>query len=179
VRLDFSKGENTSAPYRKLNPSGKVPTLVDGDFVLTESMAICFYLCGLSDRATLIPARDREAALFYQRLFFGVTEVEPYLWLADKERFIRNEDLPPGVADYSIRKVGEASATIRRWLESSPYIAGSAFSLADVLYYHLITWSALYNDALSRVATDYLRRLEARPGFPQTMATAGSPTGAA
>ncbi len=175
VRLDYTKGENTSTAYLKLNPTGKVPTLVNGDFVLTESMAICFYLCSLSDNCFLIPEDENEAAIFYQRVFFAVTEVEPHLWLSDKERFIKDEDIPSGIADYSIRQVQQAFTSVDRWLEQAPYIAGAQFSLADILYYHLINWSTSHDIPHSQAVTAYLRRLEAREAFPQSMATGSSP----
>ena len=35
--LDFAKGEHKSPEFLALNPNGAVPTLVDGDLVLTES----------------------------------------------------------------------------------------------------------------------------------------------
>lgn len=44
VILDFFKGEHQTPDYLKLNPNGLVPTLVDEDFVLTESSAILKYL---------------------------------------------------------------------------------------------------------------------------------------
>jgi glutathione S-transferase len=43
-KLDFTKGEHKNPEYLALNPNGAVPTLVDGDFVLTESRAIMQYL---------------------------------------------------------------------------------------------------------------------------------------
>lgn len=172
VRLDFSKGENTAPEYLKLNPAGKIPTLVHGDFVLSESMAICFYLCRRSGRASLIPVQERDAAVFYQRIFFGVTELDPYLWLADKERVIRDEPMPPGVAEFSVRQATKAVASVNQWLERAPYIAGDVFTLADVLYYHLVTWSAQYDLRLSAAGTEYIHRLEARSAFPASMTTA-------
>jgi glutathione S-transferase len=175
VRLDYIKGENRSEAYLKLNPEGKVPTLVDGGFVLSESMAICFYLCSLSDRVSLVPTEQKQAAVFYQRLFFAVTELEPYLWLADKERFIKDEDVPGGAADYSVRKISEAFVPINRWLETTSYIAGEAFTLVDILYFHLITWSGLYGIPQTEAVASYIKRLANREAFPQSMATAGSP----
>ncbi|MCX6781373.1 MAG: glutathione S-transferase family protein [Candidatus Magasanikbacteria bacterium] len=44
VNVDMGKGEHKSPEYMALNPNGKVPTLVDGDFVLWESVAIMNYL---------------------------------------------------------------------------------------------------------------------------------------
>src|SRR5712692_4448878 len=51
-RLDLLKGEQKSSEYLKLNPNGKVPTLVDDGFVLWESNAILLYL------AEKFPRRD-------------------------------------------------------------------------------------------------------------------------
>jgi len=42
--LEFSRQQNKSPGYLKLNPRGKVPTLKDGDFILYESLAIMTYL---------------------------------------------------------------------------------------------------------------------------------------
>ena len=43
-----------SADYLALNPSGTVPLLVDGDFVLAQNVAILFYLAELNPRARLL-----------------------------------------------------------------------------------------------------------------------------
>ena len=49
VVVDLMTGEHAKEPYLSLNPSGQVPTLVDGDFVLTESSAILKYLADKAD----------------------------------------------------------------------------------------------------------------------------------
>jgi glutathione S-transferase len=43
-RVTILKGEHQTPDYLALNPHGRVPTLTDGDFVLTESPAILSYL---------------------------------------------------------------------------------------------------------------------------------------
>ena len=52
VMVDLMTGEHLKEPYTKLNPNGLVPTLVDDDFVLTESSAILKYL---ADKFNLAP----------------------------------------------------------------------------------------------------------------------------
>ena len=47
-------GKNTEAAYLAMNPNGRVPTLVDGDYVLWESNAICRYLATKHGRIVLL-----------------------------------------------------------------------------------------------------------------------------
>jgi len=60
VPVDLMSGEQRGEAYKKLNPTGRVPTLVSGDLVLWESNAIVAYL----------------AALHPERLFAGNTPAE-------------------------------------------------------------------------------------------------------
>lgn len=48
ITVDLRNGEQLGEAYAKLNPNKKVPTLVQGDFVLSESYAIARYLAATS-----------------------------------------------------------------------------------------------------------------------------------
>ena len=61
VEVDLRKGENKTASYLAINPNGKVPVLVDGDFVLWESRAINGYLASLRPEHVFIPMTRRSA----------------------------------------------------------------------------------------------------------------------
>ncbi|MDP1717964.1 MAG: glutathione S-transferase N-terminal domain-containing protein, partial [Burkholderiales bacterium] len=59
VKVDLFKGEGRSPAYLAINPAGKVPVLVDGDFTLTESVAILNYLGEKFPASGLAPAFDQ------------------------------------------------------------------------------------------------------------------------
>ncbi len=67
-----------SAEYRGLNPNARIPTLVDGDFVLWESMAINLYLAQ-KYKGPLHCARVEALGLAAQWSFSAMLEMEALL----------------------------------------------------------------------------------------------------
>lgn len=69
--LDFSKREQYSEDFLRINPAHQVPTLIDGDFVLTESRAILQYLANSRQPgSTLYPSDPKARARVDQRLSY-------------------------------------------------------------------------------------------------------------
>lgn len=64
--LDLLGGEQHSDWFKKLNPAGKVPVLVDGDIVVHESTAILTYLGAKYDNGTWMPTEPEAAAAVQQ-----------------------------------------------------------------------------------------------------------------
>jgi len=70
-RVDRDQHEHKSTAYLKLNPSGLIPTLVDGALVLTEAAAICLYLADRHPESNLAPAVGTPArAQLYKWLMY-------------------------------------------------------------------------------------------------------------
>lgn len=77
VLLDVAAGEHEQAAYRRLNPNGRIPTLIDGDFVIFETAAICQYLCDEHPHAGLAPPlRTPERGRYYQWLMYMTNTVQ-------------------------------------------------------------------------------------------------------
>lgn len=175
IRLDFAKGETGSEEFRSLNPSGKVPVVEHDGRVFTESVAIIQYLDALADKS-IIPG-DRLARYDYDhRVMYLLTEVEPYLWVADQASFLDQWYEWPDKTEQAARKIlGVGLSPIASWLEGSRYLAGDVFTAADIVAYHLMTWAGLHGAQVSEPVAGYLARLERRPAFPEMMNTPGSP----
>ena len=90
VNVDPTKGELRRPESLALNPAGKLPDLVDGDFVLTESVAIVIYLAEKYPEKGLLPSGLRARAEVNRWLLFSATELEQPLW-----RIARHTSLYP------------------------------------------------------------------------------------
>lgn len=74
--LNLAAGEQNDPEFLKLNPLHKVPVLVDGDFVLTESRAILAYLLNkFNSGSDLYPSDPKARGLVDQRLYYDATVV--------------------------------------------------------------------------------------------------------
>src|SRR3954447_12801204 len=78
-KVDFAKGEHKTPEYLALNPNGAVPTLVDGDFVLTESRAIMQYLAAKRPESGLLPREERARAEVTRWQFWDASHFSPHL----------------------------------------------------------------------------------------------------
>jgi glutathione S-transferase len=68
VLLDMKAGEHLQPEFLKINPMGKVPAIVDGDFQLWESGAILLYL---AEKYAKTAYSSEEKAIFAQWVLFA------------------------------------------------------------------------------------------------------------
>ncbi len=133
VPLNPHAGETRTPEYLALNPSGKIPTLVHDDFVLTESMAINWYLAS-SFPGTLLPREPRLGARVQQWTSWSITELEPPVVSIMREGRRSKEQIDAG-------RIEAWRAGIHGILETvlEPHLArekfllpGGSFTLADL-----------------------------------------------
>jgi glutathione S-transferase len=135
-RLDFTKGEHKSPEYLGLNPNGAVPTLVDGDYVLTESRAIMQYLASKKPESGLLPLDEAARADVTRWQFWDASHFSPHLATLAFERLLKGM---MGMGDPDVRKIEEALGHFRRFgavlnkrLEGKTYVVGRALTIADL-----------------------------------------------
>lgn len=133
--LDVMAGALQSSAYRALNPSGRTPTLVDGDVVLWETEAICQYLCGKAP-STLWPDDARLRAeitqwVSWQLQHFGKEACTPLVF----ERVVKPM-FNLGAADAAVMARATASfhkeaRVLEAHLATRSYMVGGQLTLAD------------------------------------------------
>jgi len=143
--LDFARGEHNSPTYLALNPNGAVPTLVDGDLVLTESRAIMQYLASRRPESSLMPRDESARADVTRWQFWDAAHFSPPLGTLVFETIIKAM-MGLGVPDP--RKIDEAITSFRRFgavldqrLERKRYVVGSGLTIADLTIAASLTYA--------------------------------------
>lgn len=130
--VDIMTGETRTPAFLALNPNGRIPTLVDGEFVLPESNAI---LCYLAEGTSYLPQDPQAKARAMQWLFFEQYSHEPNIatvrhWLAHLGR----DPADPQVLER--RRNGEAVLDLMdAHLADRPYFVGEEYTIADIALY--------------------------------------------
>jgi glutathione S-transferase len=171
-RLDLLKGEQKNPEYLKLNPNGKVPTLVDDGFVLWESNAILLYLAEKFPAAKLLPTGAQDRARVFQWLLFEQTTFRPPLSLLMRQtRFTPADRRDQQVIDQSWSEVRTNMNILQSALSGRDYIGGT-FSVADIAvlpYVYLAQDLGTDLSAWPSVAA-YYQRLSVRPSWQKVIA---------
>jgi glutathione S-transferase len=136
IALDFTKGEHKKPEYLALNPNGAVPTLTDGDFVLTESRAIMQYLAATKPESGLLPRDERQRADVTRWQFWDSSHFSPQVGTLVFQKMLKPMF---GMGEPDAGKIEEALTNIRRYgavlnqqLDGKTYVVGNALTLADL-----------------------------------------------
>jgi glutathione S-transferase len=174
VPVNLRAGAHKHPDFLRLNPAGKVPVLVDGNLVLTESAAIVMYLAEKYRDKGLIPTDLKERALAYRWIMFAVTELEQPLWRIARHTFLYPEDkrLPADIA-LAKQEFAAMAEVLDRHLEGRQFIVGDRITIADCVTAYLIDWANEQQliDGYPQLRA-YLKRMYERPKAPQRIAEA-------
>ena len=153
VNLDMQAGEHLQPAYLAINPVGKVPAIVDGDFQLWESGAILLYLADKYARTPLSPERR---AVFSQWVLFA------------------NATLGPGIfgEENREREMPRLLTPLNEIFSKQPFLLGDEFTVADVAVGSILNYIPMmlkldlssYPEVLN-----YMKQLSERPAFKKSI----------
>ncbi len=147
--------DDVTEEYLTLNSQGKVPTLVDGDLVLTESAAILNYVGRKAADSTLMPQDAMEQAQYDEVCFFIMAELEQPLWTLVKHRFALPEPYRRDVADTAGFEFEKAQRALSFILRNRSYAATDRFTMADVLLAQTLSWAESSGQSVSTELLQY------------------------
>jgi len=166
--VDIRAGEQKSPDYLRLNPMGKVPTLTDGELVVTETAAICLYLADRYGYGTLAPqVEDALRAAYLRWAVFSTAVLEP----AYQTTALGLPAFRHGWGD-----LDSALNTVRQALAPGPWLLGETFTAADVALGAALT-VGLFTKQIpdDPVLGVYNQRLAARPAYQAASAATWPP----
>lgn len=169
--INFAKGDSRSPDFLAVNPCGKVPALVDGDLVLTESAAIILFLAEKYGDRKLLPAPASDAsALHHKWVSFIICELEQPLWTIGKHKFALPEDIRQqsmfAVAKWEFDKAAELA---ENWLPERDFLLGDELSVADILLAHTLLWATRFEQDIPPKLAAYRDRVTARPAMSRAL----------
>lgn len=168
VELGGKFGGLDTPEYLALNPTARVPTLRDGDFVLWESHAIIRYLGAKYGAGTLWPTDLRTRALADQWTDWTANHFQP-AWIGVFQALVRTPlaGRDQGLIDERTRAANACFAIMDAQLAKTPFLAGDGLTYADIAAgVSLYRWYDMEVDRQPFAAVeDWHRRLLERPVF--------------
>ncbi len=165
VTVNLIAGDHRRPEFLALNPAAKVPVLVDGDVVLTESVAIVMYLADKYREQGLLPGSAEGRAQAYRWLLFAATELEQPLWrIVRHTRLYPEEQRLPADVAIARREFTEMAAVLARHMEGREFVVGAHAGVVDFVTAYTLDWaneSGLLGDFAGLRA--YMERMYARP----------------
>jgi glutathione S-transferase len=142
IRLNLDSREHEQADYKKLNPNGRIPTLVDGDFVIFETAAICQYLADKHPEARLAPAEHPLRGRHYQWLTYMTNTVQVgFLDWFHPDWTFADPAQQAALKAAAEQKLTRSFQILDDGIGGGAYMLGDTFSLCDIYLAMLTRWS--------------------------------------
>ncbi|MBR9875593.1 MAG: glutathione S-transferase [Vibrionaceae bacterium] len=141
--VDKKSNSQKSADYLRLNPAGRIPTLVVNDQVIFESPAICIHICELHPESDLMPLLGNpNRPLFFQWLAFLNNTLQAELMVRYyPQRHTNDEATIPNVVVAQDDRIANALSIINDQLEHNDYLLGDRLTACDYFLFMLAGWS--------------------------------------
>ena len=172
VRVDFKPPARDF--FAQKTPTGKFPTIEDGDTVMCESGAILEYILErYGDGRLAPPVGNPDRGAFLQWVHFAESTAFPPLgiviWLT---RYREDAEREAAIIENARARAAMTLDFLQREIGDGAYLLGDSFSAADIMMGFTLVAARLLGvlDDRYPVLIDYLERLQARPAYQKTVA---------
>ena len=143
VRVELDEHGNAPPDYLALNPWGRVPTLVDGDLVLTEAAAIVLHVADRFPQAGLVPPiGTQDRAQVYRWLVYLTNTVQAtYLRWRYPERYTAEPAGEAGIVACEAEALRRHFDSIAAQLAGRRWLVGDERTGADLYLFMLTRWA--------------------------------------
>ncbi|KAG5673500.1 hypothetical protein PVAND_003544 [Polypedilum vanderplanki] len=176
-QVNIPNNEQFNEDFVKLNPAKKIPVLVDGDYVLSESRAILAYLVNSrSPGSNLYPTDPKQRGIVDQRLYYDATVFLPNMLAVIRPIVVEKKtEISPTLQ----KPIEESLEMIERYLNEYEYVAASHLTIADISMLPSVTTAREFGFNLTKYPrlNKWHHKLETLPGFDENLY--GSKTNAA
>jgi len=165
IVTDIQTGENNTPKFRAINPMGKIPVLVDGGVVITETAAICAYLADkFADRGLAPLTNSTQRGTYFRYMFYPGTTLEP-MFTFNQLEVVNDSPQSTGWGDLE-----RCLDTIEKMTPEVDWALGSQFSAADIVFGGTLDFAVQFGWLKSptpKVAA-YIKRLKSRDAYRQS-----------
>ncbi|BAY66619.1 glutathione S-transferase domain-containing protein (plasmid) [Calothrix brevissima NIES-22] len=165
ISINMRAGEHRTPDFLTINPTGKLPVLIDGEHIITESVAIALYLGEKYPESNLVPTDLFLRAQLYRWLLFTATELEQPLWRIARHTFIYPEELRlPAEIPLARQDFTNMAVVLEKHLLDRQFLVGEHVTVADFVLAYTLDWA----NEVQLLATfptlvDYMERMYKRP----------------
>ena len=137
-RLDLANREHRGAAFKRINPNGTFPVLVDGDVVIRDSLAILAYVDRKHPRPPLLGANLPQTAAVWQMVCEHDAGIGSRANTITQALF---RDEPPGDLEpvrEAVTRLGQDLEAMTRHLTDADWLVGDTPSAAEAAFYPTI-----------------------------------------
>lgn len=166
--INFTKSEQKAPDYVKLNPNGRIPTLVDDGFAVFESGAILIYLAEKFGR--FMPSDVRGRSTVIQWIMFQMSGVGPMQGQANVFFRYFPEKIQPAIDRYQ-NETRRLYEVLERRLEGREFLCDE-YSIADIATFpwvHIHDWAGVEIKDLPNLYA-WRGRIRSRPAVERGLA---------
>lgn len=130
----------TSEAFRKVNPLGKIGALKDGDFIISQSLAILYYLANKYNKFADTELNLEQKALVFQWLEYSSTSLHAaFSPCFHPERFVSQEIIEE-YKKSAIERLNQALTYVNDYLADKEYFVANRLTIADLQLYGILRW---------------------------------------